>query len=119
MSLPLKPPAISTGLMRLWRQFELKLSGPLPLQVRQNTRIELTGAMAYGVFNAGLVTYIPVVLQNLGATPEMQSFYLVQTYLGLVLTTFSVLLMRRRRTIRFAATCWLLGRGIFILTCLI
>jgi predicted MFS family arabinose efflux permease len=49
----------------------------------------------------------------------MQSFYIVQTYLGLVLTTFSVLLMRRRRTIRFAVTCWLVARGVFILTCLV
>jgi predicted MFS family arabinose efflux permease len=82
-------------------------------------RIELTGAMAYGVFNSALISYIPVVLQNLGATPAMQSFYIIQTYFGLVLTTFSVLLMRRRRTIRFAVTCWLLARGIFILSCLV
>jgi MFS family permease len=110
----LKPSAILAGLARLWQQFEFKLSGPLPPQVRQNMRTELTGSMAYGVFNAALITYIPVVLQNLGATPAMQSFYLVQTYVGLVLTTFSVLLMRRRRTIAFAVTCWLLSRGIFM-----
>src|SRR5215510_11080447 len=112
----LKPSAILAGLARLWQQFEFKLSGPLPPQVRQNMRTELTGSMAYGAFNAALITYIPVVLQNLGATPAMQSFYLVQTYVGLVLTTFSVLLMRRRRTIVFAVTCWLLSRGLFLLT---
>jgi predicted MFS family arabinose efflux permease len=115
MVLFLTPLFLASSLGRLWRQFELRLTGPLPLHVRQNMRIELGGAMAFGAFHAALVAYIPVVLQNLGATPEMQSFYLVQTYFGLILTSFSVLLMRRRRTIRFAVLCWLLARSVFFL----
>jgi MFS family permease len=49
----------------------------------------------------------------------MQTLYIVQTYLGLILTSFSLLMMRRRRTIGFAVTCWLIARGIFIFTFLV
>jgi hypothetical protein len=98
-----------------WRKLELRLTGPLPYLVRQNMRIELGGAMAYGVFHAAILAFIPVVLEHLGAAPWMQALYLTQTYLGAVLTTFSVMLMRRRRTKNFAVVCWVIARSIFLL----
>lgn len=83
--------------------------------VRYNVMTELWGSVAYGIFFAAALQFIPVVLRRLGATPEMLAVYTAETYLGSLLTSFSIVLMRRRRTKSFAAWCWFIGRLLFML----
>lgn len=81
--------------------------------------IELWASVAYGIFYAAAIQYIPVVLRRLGASSEMLAFYTAQTYLGSILTAFSIVLMRRRRPKSFVVFCWVLGRSLFFLFALV
>lgn len=83
--------------------------------VRRNMYIELWASLAYGIFYAAAIQYIPVVLRRLGASSELLAFYTAQTYLGSILTSFSIVLMRQRRTKSFIVFCWVLGRSLFLL----
>ena len=82
--------------------------------VRRNALLDLWGAIAYGVFFGAALQFIPVVLRNLGASTEMLALYTSLTYLGSILTSFSIVLMRRRRTKSFAVACWYAARSIFL-----
>ena len=97
----------------------LPLSGTFPESVRGNLRIEIVAAIAYGLFYAIAISFMPVVLRRLGASPSLLAIYTAQTYLGSVLSTFGVLLMRRRPPLVFAATCWLIARSLLLWTFLI
>ncbi|HXF62079.1 MAG TPA: MFS transporter, partial [Caldilineaceae bacterium] len=61
------------------------------------------------------IQFVPVVLRRLGAGSELLALYTAQTYLGSILTSFSIVLMRRRRTKSFAVWCWLAARSLFLL----
>jgi MFS family permease len=76
---------------------------------------ELWGTVLFGVFWAAAIQFIPVVLRNLGAGSGLLAVYTAQTYLGSILTSFSIVLMRRRRTQSFAVWCWLAARSLFLL----
>lgn len=82
--------------------------------VRRNAVLDLWGAVAYGLFFGAALQFIPVVLRNLGASTEVLALYTSQTYLGSILTSFSIVLMRRRRTKSFAVACWYAARAIFL-----
>lgn len=101
------------------RRLERTLIGAFPEAVRRNLRIEMIAAIAYGIFYAAAISFTPVVLRRLGATSGMLAIYTAQTYLGSILATFGVLLMRRWRPLVFGAACWLLGRSLLIWTFLI
>lgn len=85
----------------------------LPI-VRRNAILDLWGSIAYGIFFGAALQFIPVVLRNQGASAEMLALYTSQTYLGSILTSFSIILMRRRRTKSFAVACWYAARAIFL-----
>jgi predicted MFS family arabinose efflux permease len=93
---------------------ERALTGPLPEDVRRNLRIEIVASIAYGIFYAVAISFMPVVLRRLGASSTLLAFYTAQTYIGSILSTLGVLLMRRRHPLAFAVTCWLCGRGLLI-----
>jgi len=94
---------------------ERSFAGALPATVRQNMLIELWGSIAFGVFFATAIQFIPVVLRRLGASSDLLALYTAQTYLGSILTSFSLVLMRRRRTKTFAVACWFFSRSLFLL----
>ncbi len=85
----------------------------LPPTVRYNIFTELWGSVAFGVFWAAALQFVPVVLRRMGAGSEVIAFYTAQTYLGAILTSLSIVLMRGRRTKNFAVWCWLVGRSTF------
>ncbi len=89
------------------------LRAALPI-VRRNAIRDLWGSIAYGIFFGAALQFIPVVLRNQGASAEMLALYTSQTYLGSILTSFSIVLMRRRRTKSFAVACWYAARAIFL-----
>ena len=85
----------------------------LPPTVRYNVYTELWGSVAFGVFWAAALQFVPVVLRRMGAGPELIAFYTAQTYLGAILTSLSIVMMRGRRTKNFAVWCWMIGRSTF------
>lgn len=101
-------------LLNLQARLEGSLTGALDPTVRRNMYIELVGAMAYGLFFGASLQFIPVVLRKLGASSDLLALYVTQNYWGSVLVAFSVILMRRRRTMSFAVTTWLIARSIFL-----
>ena len=101
------------------RRLELAFTGRLPEEVRHNVRVETIAAIAYGIFYAAALSFMPVVLRRLGASPGLLAVYTAQTYLGSILSTLGVLMMRRRRPLAFALICWLGGRSLLVWTFLV
>lgn len=75
---------------------------------------ELWGTVLFGVFWAMAIQFIPVVLRRMGAGTDLLALYTAQTYLGSILASFSIVLMRRRRTKSFAVWCWYAARSLFL-----
>jgi hypothetical protein len=75
---------------------ERALTGPLPGDVRHNPRIEVVASIAYGIFYAVALSFLPVMLRRLGASSSLLAFYTAQTYIGSSLSTLGVVLMGRR-----------------------
>ena len=95
---------------------EAALAGSLSPSVRRVMHIELSMSLAYGVFYATIFPFTQVVLRRMGATVDMLAIYTALLFVGSVFTSFSIVLMRRRRTINLIVFCWLLGRSLFLLT---
>ncbi len=98
----------------LIRRIEYSLTGDLTPQTRRNVHTELASSIVYGPFYAALL-FIPIVLERLGASPDVLALYNSQTYLGLFLAAFSVTLIPRARVLVFLALFWSVGRGSFAL----
>ncbi len=95
---------------------ETALAGSLSPSVRRVMHTELSMSLAYGVFYACIIPFTQVVLRRLGASVDMLALYTALLFVGSVFTSFSIVLMRRRRTINIIVFCWLLGRSLFLLT---
>ena len=95
---------------------ETALAGSLSPSVRRVMHIELSMSLAYGVFYACIIPFTQVVLRRMGASVDMLALYTALLFMGSVFTSFSIVLMRRRRTINIIVFCWLLGRSLFLLT---
>nr|BAG82729.1 major facilitator superfamily MFS_1 protein [uncultured bacterium] len=50
----------------------------------------------------------------MGAESDLLALYMAQTYLGSILTSLSLVLMRGRRTKTFAVWCWMAARSLFL-----
>ena len=95
---------------------ETALAGSLSPSVRRVMHTELSMSLAHGVFYACIIPFTQVVLRRLGASVDMLALYTALLFVGSVFTSFSIVLMRRRRTINIIVFCWLLGRSLFLLT---
>lgn len=71
---------------------------------------ELLSSIAYGIFTATSLQFIPVILRRWGATSDQLALYIAQSYFGMVITAYSLVLMQGRRPKDFTAICWLLAR---------
>jgi len=91
------------------------ITGSLPADVLRNVRVELVASIFFGPFYAALL-FIPVVLQRLGASPDLVALYQSQSYIGLFLAAFSVMILPRRRLLLALAVIWTVGRGAFLFT---
>jgi MFS family permease len=89
----------------------LGFTNSLSPTVRYNMFTELWGSVAYGVFWAAALQFVPVVLRHMGAGSELIALYTAQTYLGSILTSLSIVMMRGRRTKNFAVWCWMVARS--------
>ncbi len=106
-------------LRRAGMWMETALAGSLSPSVRRVMHIELSMSLAYGVFYATIIPFTPVVLRRLGASVDMLALYTSLLFVGSIFTSFSIVLMRRRRTVNIILFCWLLGRSLFLLTAFI
>lgn len=95
-------------------RIELTLAGPLSDTIRKNMRIELWSALAYGAFYAATLPFLPVILRRAGASDLLLAIYTSQQFVGSVLTAFSIVLMRRRRTMNIIVVCWLISRSLIL-----
>jgi MFS family permease len=102
------------SLRALGARVETALAGQLPVALRKNMMIELWVALTYGAFYATTLPFIPVLLRRSGATAEMVAIYTAQQFIGSVLTAFSIVLMRRRRTMNIIVVCWLIARSLIL-----
>lgn len=91
-------------------RLEHALVGPCPPDVRRNMRVELAASLAYGPFHAALL-FIPVVLQRLGAGPELIALYQSASYIGFFLVPFTARFIPERGVQHFLAWLWAIGRG--------
>ncbi len=105
----------STRSQVLGARLGLGFAAGLTPVVRYNMMTELWGSVAYGVFWAAALQFVPVVLRNMGAGPELLALYSAQTYVGFILTSLSVVMMRGRRTKNFAVWCWMTARASFLI----
>ncbi|MEZ4675097.1 MAG: MFS transporter [Caldilineaceae bacterium] len=103
-----------SALRALGARIERMLAGQLPAALRKNMMIELWVAITYGIFYAMTLPFIPVLLRRSGATAEMVALYTAQQFIGSVLTAFSIVLMRRRRTMNIIVVCWLISRSLIL-----
>jgi len=94
--------------------FERRLIGAYPENVRANIRIELLASFWYGLFFAASLTFFPVILRRLGATPFELALYVVFSYIGQTLSPLSLMLLRRMAPIRFSVIAWSFGRGVLV-----
>jgi len=79
--------------------------------------VEIVSAVAYGVFMAALM-FVPAVLTRMGGTPTLISVYVSLSYVGHILSSTSLLVMRRISPKTFAVTSWALGRAALVLMAL-
>ena len=83
-----------------------------PENVRANIRIELLASFWYGLFFAASLTFFPVILRRLGATPFKLALYVVFSYIGQTLSPLSLMLLRHMAPIRFSVIAWSFARGV-------
>ena len=101
------------------RRAELELFGPLPEPVRDAARVELVAAMAFGVFFAGALNFMPVVLRRMGASTDQLALYVIFTFVGQLLSPLSLRLMRGRSPLGFAMALQGAARSLILLAALI
>jgi len=105
----------SNHLARLKMRLEMWLVGPLAPDVQHKMYVDVRAACTHSVM-ATIITFIPIILRRSGASTGEVAYYFAITTLGLLTTNISLYLMRRFGMKRVALTCWLLGRGSFLLT---
>jgi MFS family permease len=109
---------LPTAFERTLLSLEDWLVGPLHPDARHNIRVEIGWAAAYGVFATAL-TFVPVVLRQLGAPAGWLAFYTSSTYFGGLASWAGMSLFRPGLVKRRMTTLWLIGRGLFVLVALV
>lgn len=69
------------------RRIERLFVGSYPAPVRANVHIELFASFWYGLFFAASLTFFPVILRRLGATPFELALYVIFSYIGQTLSS--------------------------------
>jgi MFS family permease len=107
-----------TAFERTLLSLESWLVGPLHPDARHNIRVEIGWAAAYGVFATAL-TFVPVVLRQLGAPAGWLAFYTSSTYFGGLASWAGMALFRPGLVKCRMTALWLVGRGLFVLVALV
>jgi len=103
--------ALRAHASRAW----LALAGPLPAGARANLTVEALAALAYGVFFAAGISYVPVILRRLGAGADIIALQITLSYVGSLLAPLSLLALRRMQPLPLVVASWALARGCLVL----
>mgnify|MGYP000849053681 CR=1 FL=1 len=105
--------------IRPLRSVAARLFGYLPPEVRHNQNADLYAALAFGPLVASL-SFIPVILRNLGASPDWLAVYAAQPFLGFVVAPWLALVFPARFGMkRMTVASWAISRGSFLLIALV
>ncbi|ABU57130.1 MFS transporter [Roseiflexus castenholzii] len=96
------------------QRLERFVIGSYPESVRANVRIELFASFWYGLFFAASLTFFPVILRRLGATPFDLALYVIFSYIGQTLSPLSLALLQRASPLCFSIIAWSFGRGLLL-----
>jgi MFS transporter, DHA1 family, inner membrane transport protein len=102
----------------VWMRIEEWLVGSLDEKTRYNMRVELSSQIAYGV-SLTVLGFLPLILAHMGASVLILALYSASTYLGNVLASFALFLIRPGRTRRVVIICWLVSRSLLFVAALI
>jgi hypothetical protein len=97
-----------------WRGLLGAITGPLPPSISANVAIEARTTLAYGVFYAAGLAFLPVIMRRMGAGADMLALYITLTYVGELLAPLSLLALRRTTPLRLIVGCWVAARLVFI-----
>lgn len=87
----------------------------VPALVRRNLILDFNSAIFYGIFLAGVITFVPVIARRLGATPFQLSLIAAVPAIGNLIALVASRYLQQRRKLPFMMTAWSIGRGLFLL----
>lgn len=87
----------------------------VPAVVRHNLILDFCSAICYGIFLAGVNTFVPVIARRLGADPFLLSLIVAAPAAGNLIAVFASHYLQQRRKMPFMMAAWSIGRGLFVL----
>ncbi|MBM3128813.1 MAG: MFS transporter [Chloroflexi bacterium] len=83
--------------------------------VRRNLILDFFSAIFYGIFLAGVSTFVPVIARRLGADPFLLSLIVAAPAVGNLIAVLASHYLQQRRKMPFMVAAWSIGRGLFLL----
>jgi DHA1 family inner membrane transport protein len=87
----------------------------VPAVLRRNFILDFNSAIFYGIFLAGVITFVPVIARRLGATPFQLALITAVPAIGNLIALAASHYLQQRRKLPFMMMAWTLGRGLFLL----
>ena len=87
----------------------------VPAVVRRNLIFDFNSAIFYGIFLAGVGTFVPVIARRLGASPFQLSLIVAAPAVGNLIAVLASHYLQQRRKMPFMVAAWSIGRGLFLL----
>lgn len=91
----------------------------IPRVVRHNFILDFHSAIFYGVFLAGVITFVPIIARRLGASPLELALITAMQAIGNLIALAASHYLQHRRRLPFMVVAWSIGRGLFLLTPLV
>lgn len=87
----------------------------IPAVLRRNFILDFNSAIFYGIFLAGIITFVPVIARRLGASPLQLALITAMPALGNFIALAASSYLQRHRKLPFMMLAWSIGRGLFVL----
>jgi MFS family permease len=91
------------------------LNLPVSAQVRRDFRLDLLGAIMFGVFNGSVISYLFVVARTIGVAPVGVSLLVSMPAIGAILALPVSLMVRGKAGRPFMIASWAFGRALLLL----
>lgn len=87
----------------------------IPAVLRRNFILDFNSAIFYGIFLAGVITFVPVIARRLGASPLQLALITAMPATGNFIALAASYYLQRHRKLPFMMLAWSIGRGAFFL----
>jgi MFS family permease len=87
----------------------------VPTVLRRNFILDFNSAIFYGIFLAGVITFVPVIARRLGASPLQLALITAMPAMGNFIALAASYYLQRHRKLPFMMLAWSIGRGAFLL----